>query len=76
MDDILEDIFKGKNTLEDIWKAAQENSLLSINLRNSVKAVQDLLSERTKRLSLNEKNFQIYTPASVISIDEIFKVFF
>lgn len=76
MEDILEDIFKGKNTLEDIRKAAQENSLLNINLRNSVKAVQELLSERTKRLSLNEKNFKIYTPASIISIDEIFKVFF
>ena len=43
MDSILEDIFnKGKNTLEDIQKAAQENSLLNINLRNSVKAVQEL----------------------------------
>jgi len=65
MDDILEDIFKGKNTLEEIRNISQENQRLSLQLRNSVKAVQELLSERTKRLSLNEKNFQTYTPANL-----------
>ena len=76
MDDILEDIFKGKNTLEEIWKIARENQILGLQLRNSTKSVQELLSERTKRLLLNEKNFKIYTPASLISIDEMFEVFF
>lgn len=75
MDDILEDILKWKNTLEEIRNAAQENKKLGLELRNSVKAVQELLSERTKRLKLNEKNFQIYNPASIISIDETFEVF-
>ena len=75
MDDILEDIFKGKNTLEEIRNAAQENKKLGLELRNSIKTVQKLLSERTKRLTLNEKNFQIYAPASLISIDETFEVY-
>jgi len=76
MDDILEDIFKGKNTLEEIRNAAQENKKLGLELRNSIKEVQELLSERAKRLALNEKNFQIYAPASLISIDKTFEVFF
>jgi hypothetical protein len=76
IDDILEDIFKGKNTLEDIRNAAQENKKLGLGLRNSIKVVQELLSERTKRLKLNEKNFQIYNPASLLNIDETFEVFF
>jgi len=76
MDDILEGILKGKNTLEEIRKAARENQKLSLELRKSIKATQELLSERSKRLSLNEKKFRTYTPASLISIDEIFKVFF
>ncbi|PKY53552.1 hypothetical protein RhiirA4_547713 [Rhizophagus irregularis] len=73
MDDILEDIFKGKNTLEEIRNAAQENKKLGLELRNSIKPVQELLSERTKRLTLNERNFRIYSPASLISIDETFE---
>jgi len=76
MDDIFEGILKGKNTLEEIRKAARENQKLSLELRKSIKATQELLSERSKRLSLNEKKFRTYTPASLISIDEIFKVFF
>jgi hypothetical protein len=76
IDDILEDIFKGKNTLEDIRNAAQENKKLGLGLRNSIKVVQELLSEQTKRLKLNEKNFQIYNPASLLNIDETFEVFF
>lgn len=75
MDDILEDIFKGKNTLEEIRNAVQENKKLGLELRNSIKPVQELLSERTKRLTLNEKNFRIYSPASLISIDKIFEVY-
>ena len=75
MDNIFENIFKGKNTLEEIRNVAQENQKLGLQLRNSVKAVQELLSERTKRLSLNEKNFQIYTPANLLSIDEMFEVY-
>ena len=75
MNDILEDILKGKNTLEEIRSAAQENKKLNLELRNSIKTVQELLSERTKRLTLNEKNFQTYTPASLISIDETFEVY-
>ena len=75
MDNIFENIFKGKNTLEEIRNVAQENQKLGLQLRNSVKVVQELLSERTKRLSLNEKNFQIYTPANLLSIDEMFEVY-
>ncbi|CAB4442447.1 unnamed protein product [Rhizophagus irregularis] len=55
MDDILEDILKRKNTLEEIRNAAQENMKLRLKLRNSVKAVQDLLSERTKRTLQQEE---------------------
>jgi len=76
MDDILENIFNGKNTLKEIRKAAQENKILGLQLRNSIKSVQELLFERTKRLSLNEKSFQIYNPTSLISIDEMFEIFF
>ena len=49
--------------------------ILGLQLRNSNKSVQELLSERTKRLLLNEKNFKIYTPASLISINECLKYF-
>jgi len=45
MDNILEDIFKVKNTLEEIRNAAQENKKLGLELRNSIKTVQELLSE-------------------------------
>ena len=50
--------------------------MLGLQLRNSIKPVQELLSERTKRLSLNEKSFKVYTSASLMSIDEMFEVFF
>ncbi|GBB99535.1 hypothetical protein RclHR1_03550015 [Rhizophagus clarus] len=73
MNDILEDIFKGKNTLEEIRSVAQENKKLGLELRKSIKIVQELLSKQTKRLKINENNFQIYTPASLINIDETFE---
>ncbi|GES81792.1 hypothetical protein GLOIN_2v1788400 [Rhizophagus clarus] len=49
MNDILEDIFKGKNTLEEIRSMVQKNKKLGLKLRNSIKIVQELLSEQTKQ---------------------------
>lgn len=74
MDDVLEDIFKSKNTLEEIRLAAEGNNQLAIQLRESIKEVQTLLKERTTRLSLNEKNFQHYKPAYRMQIDDLFEV--
>jgi hypothetical protein len=74
IDNIFEEILKGKNTLEEIRNAAQENQKLGFELRNSTKTVQNLLSERAKRLSLKEKKFQTYNPTSLLSIDAMFEV--
>ena len=74
MGDVLEDIFKSKNTLEEICLAAEENQQLAIQLRESIKEVQSLLKERTTQLSLNEKSFQHYRPALRMQIDELFEV--
>lgn len=74
MDDILEDIFKSKNTLEEICLAAEGNKQLAIQLQKSIEEVQSLLKERTIRLSLNEKSFQHYKLAYRMQIDELFEV--
>ncbi|GBC39118.1 hypothetical protein GLOIN_2v1788400 [Rhizophagus irregularis DAOM 181602=DAOM 197198] len=73
MDDILEDIFKSKNTLEEICLAAEGNKQLAIQLQKSIEEVQSLLKERTIRLSLNEKSFQHYKLAYRMQIDELFE---
>ena len=36
MDDVLEDIFKSKNTLEEIRLTAEENKQLAIQLQESI----------------------------------------
>ncbi|CAH1768389.1 10588_t:CDS:2, partial [Entrophospora sp. SA101] len=73
MDEVLENNLKGKNTLEEIRTSAKKNNLLKIGIKESIKPVQDLLNERTKRLSLNKKNFIIKRPAFRIEIDQIFQ---
>lgn len=74
MDEVLENNLKGKNTLEEIRTSAEKNNLLKIGIKESIKPVQDLLNERTKRLSLNKRNFIIKRPAFRIEIDQIFEV--
>jgi hypothetical protein len=74
MDEVLENILKGKNTLEEIRISAEKNNLLKIGIKESIKPVQDLLNERTKRLTLNKKNFLVKRPAFGIEIDQTFEV--
>ena len=76
MDDVLEDIFKGKNTLEEIRNAAKNNGLLKVKLKESIQPIQRLLNERTSRLSLNDKNFRTKRPDFEFQIDNIFEVNF
>jgi len=74
MDNVLEEILKGKNTLEEIRVAANKNDLLRIKLIDSIKPVQKLLNERTSRLSLDGKKFLTKRPDFRFQIDEMFEV--
>ena len=75
MSDEMEDLFNKYNKLEKIRQAAKSNALLETELKNSIKTIQDLLNNRTKRLVLNENNFVCKTPATNEDIENFFEVF-
>ena len=75
MSDKMEDLFNKCNKLKEIQQVAKSNALLETELKNSIKAIQDLLNNRTKRLVLNENNFVCKTPATNEDIENFFEVF-
>ena len=74
MSDEMENLFNKYNKLEEIRQAAKSNTQLEMELRNSIKAIQDLLNNRTERLVLNGKNFICNAPATSNDIDIFFEV--
>gem|GEM_PF-5387959 len=76
MSDEMENLFNKCNKLEEIRQAAKSNALLETELRNSIKAIQDLLNDRTERLVLNENKFVCKTPATNDDIENFFEVMF
>src|SRR5438045_9031414 len=74
MDNVLEEILKGKNTLEEIRVAANKNDLLRIKLIDSIKPVQKLLNARTSRLSLDGKKFLTKRHDFTFQIDEMYEI--
>ncbi|CAB4424629.1 unnamed protein product [Rhizophagus irregularis] len=61
------------NTLDDIRKKTQEFSGLESELKESVAGVQDVLNNRTERISLKDKKFKCHNSASEESIAELFE---
>ena len=75
MSNEMEVLFNKCNKLEEIQQAAKLNPLLKMELKSSIKAIQDLLNERSERLVLNENNFVCKTPAINEDIENFFEVF-
>ena len=69
-----EALFDVANTLNDIQKKAQESNELESELKESIASVQNLLNDRTERISLKDKKFKCHNPASEESIAELFEV--
>ena len=69
-----ETLFDMANTLDDIRKKAQEFNELESELKESIASVQNLLNNRTERISLKDKKFKCHNPASEESIAELFEV--
>ena len=74
MDDVLEEILKGKNTFEDIRATANKNDILRTQLIDSIKPVQRLLNDQTSRLSLDGKKFLTKRPDFRFQIDKTFHI--
>jgi hypothetical protein len=74
MSDGMEKLFDRCNKLEEIRQAAKSNAQLEIELKNSVKAIRDLLNNRTERLVLNGNKFVCNSPATSNDVDAFFEV--
>ena len=70
----MEILFDKCNKLEEIHQATKLNPQLEIELRNSIKAIQDLLNNHTERLILNENKFVCKSSATSDEIDAFFEV--
>uniref|UniRef100_U9UYI2 Uncharacterized protein n=1 Tax=Rhizophagus irregularis (strain DAOM 181602 / DAOM 197198 / MUCL 43194) TaxID=747089 RepID=U9UYI2_RHIID len=65
-------LFDTANTLDDIRTKAQESNKLESELKESIANVQNILNNRTERLSLKEKKFKCNDSANVEAITELF----
>ncbi|PKB95198.1 hypothetical protein RhiirA5_475802, partial [Rhizophagus irregularis] len=66
-------LFDTANTLDDIRTKAQESNKLESELKESIASVQNILNNRTERLSLKEKKFKCNDSANVEAITELFE---
>src|SRR5271170_1441466 len=69
-----EALFNTVNTLDDIRKKAQEFSELESELKENIAGAQDMLNNRTERLSLKDKKFKCHDSANETSITQLFEV--
>ena len=69
-----EALFDTANSLDDIRKKAQECGELESELKKSIAGAQDMLSNRTERLTLKNKKFKCHDSANEISMTQLFEV--
>ena len=74
MNELSEQAFDKLKNLSEICKGADDNPNLKEELIESIRFIQEILNNRTSRLSLHNSKFKIVSPTVETEIESLFEV--